>query len=151
MGNSVSRSSDYDSDPLALPHASVLDATLNMKTKTIDLTQLMKELKATKVVRVTGSFADGSQTENSDIDFRINESKQDLYGKDVLPRPIDKVKEICDKHGIVLGSSFIGSFHTHNQSGNGYLPISLEFSEYFKPRKGRMKEVELYGAKFKTY
>lgn len=111
----------------------------------------LKDLAATKVVSVTGSYADGTFTHESDIDFKVKESKQDIYGKDIAPRPIDKVKAVCDKHKVRLGSSFIGSYHSHNQSGNGYMPVLVEFSEYFKPRKGKKKEVELYGVTFETW
>lgn len=117
----------------------------------MDMKALLQELADSKLVRVTGSYADGTFSESSDIDFKIKESKTDIYGKDVLPRPIDKVRKICEKHGISFGSSTVGALHTHNISGNGYLPIAIEFYEYFHHRPNRKKEVDILGVTFQTW
>ncbi len=117
----------------------------------IDMKSLLQELAESKLVKITGSWADGSQSETSDYDFKLKESKQDIYGDDILPRPIDTIKGICEKYGVKFKSSFPGSMHTHLVSGNGYLQTSMEFSEHFNPRKNKLKEVEILGVKFKTY
>lgn len=110
--------------------------------------KVLNDLKETKVVRVTGSYADGTQTENSDIDFYVKEDR---------PYPVPKVTNIqkviavLKKHGIMWRSDFPGYIFTHLTAGNGCLPTQMEFSDFYKPREGRMKEVVISDVQFKTY
>lgn len=108
--------------------------------------ELLKDLAATKLVRVTGSFADGTQTEESDIDLYLKEDHPERYGQN-----IKKIIEIFAKHGVAWRSTIPGYIFTHNTSGNGYLARQIEVSDTFKPRKNKLKEVEIEGVLFKTY
>lgn len=113
-----------------------------------DMKKLMQELKETNLVKVTGSYADGSFTGMSDIDFYVIPNHPDTkFGE----RNILKIIAILDKYGIKTRSSETGYIYTHKTPGNGYLPVQLEFSDLYKPRKKRLPEVEIFGVKFKTY
>ena len=106
--------------------------------------EFFKELSETKLVRITGSFADCSFNENSDIDFYVKEDKLDSR-----VRNFDKILLILKKYGIKWSSTFPGYIFTHKTPNT--LERQLEFSDLFKPRKNRLKEVELEGIVFKTY
>lgn len=110
--------------------------------------ELLKALKETEVVKVTGSFAVGKQNEESDIDFYVEEDEPELeFGVD--QRNIDKVKEVLDAFGIHWSSTMVGYIHTQNCGNN--IPRQLEFSDLFLPRKNGMNEVEVHGVIFETY
>jgi hypothetical protein len=94
-------------------------------------------------------MADGTNTEESDIDFYVEEDHPDMKANDPQ-RNAAKIIRVLEKHGIKWGSSFPGSIHTHNISGNGYLPVMLDFSDVFKKRRETEGEIELFGIKFKT-
>jgi uridine kinase len=110
--------------------------------------ELLIKLEATKVVKVTGSFADGSQTDLSDIDFYVKPDHPDwkLLGK---TRNIEKVKAVLDEFGIKMESNMTGYWYTHKSFNS--LNRQLEFSDLFQPRKGRLPEVIIEGVEFKTY
>ena len=110
--------------------------------------ELFRELKDTHLLRITGSYADGTFNEDSDIDFFV---KPDRPETDFENRNILKIITILKKHNIKLRSSMPGYIYTHRTTGNGHLPIQMEFSDLYKPRKNRKKDVEVYGVKFKTY
>jgi predicted nucleotidyltransferase len=111
-------------------------------------TQLLKELADTKVVRVTGSFADGTQHEDSDIDFRVKPNKPDYRFYDLEPN-IKKVINVLKKYGLKLGSTSTGYVHTHNLGNE--LPYQIELSDLFWKRQNKLKEVEIMGVTFNTY
>ncbi len=111
--------------------------------------ELLQELAQSNLVRITGSFADGTQTEESDIDFKVREDRPDLPRGQ--KRNIEKIMEIVERHGVKWRSTETGYIFTHRTSGNGYLPRQLEFSDRFEHRPNRLKEVEIEQVKFKTY
>jgi len=108
--------------------------------------KLLQKLADTKIVKVTGSFADNTQNENSDIDFYVLPDKPDT---EFLHRRMLKIIKILNKHNIKWNSNFVGYISTINEDNN--LPIELEFSHNFKPRKNKLKEVKIMGVAFKTY
>lgn len=110
--------------------------------------ELLQELQQTKLLRITGSFADGTQHSNSDIDFRVKPDKPDyqFYGED---RNILKIINILKKFNIKWESNCPGYIYTHESNNN--LPIQIEFSDLFRPRKNKLKQVEIMGVKFKTF
>lgn len=110
--------------------------------------ELLQELQQSKLIRVTGSYADGTQNSNSDIDFYIKPDHPDwkFKGKE---RNITKVIEILKKHKVNWQSDAPGYIYSH-KSINA-LPIQIEFSDFFSPRKNKLKQVEIMGIIFKTY
>lgn len=110
--------------------------------------QLLQDLRNSKLVRVTGSYADGTHNENSDIDFYVKPDHPDwrMLGKE---RNIEKVKKILDKHGIKVQSHTTGYWFSHGLVNDISLP--LEFSDLFHPRPNRKKEVSIFDVTFKTY
>lgn len=116
----------------------------------MELKSLLEELAATKLVKVTGSYADGTQSDESDIDFKIRDAHPEMSASDPK-RPMQRILDIMAKHDIKWRSTLPGYIFTHMTSGNGHLPKQLEFSDLFHPRKNRIKEVEIEGVLFKTY
>lgn len=112
-----------------------------------NIRELLGELSETNLLRITGSFSDGTQKENSDIDFFVKPDKPDTA---FTERNMLKIISILKKHGIKWNSTRVGYISTIH-SDNPYLPIELEFSDQFKPRKNKLKEVILFGVEFKTY
>lgn len=110
--------------------------------------QLLKELANTRVVRVTGSFADGSYHSRSDIDFYVKPDHPDWKTRN-YKRNIEKVLDVLNKFGIDMKSDIVGYIYSHKSNNN--LERQIEFSDLFTKRKNRLPEVELYGVKFKTY
>lgn len=95
----------------------------------------------TKLIKVTGSYADGTQTVNSDIDFYVKEDKPDHHGI----RNIDKIIKIIEDAGIKWSSCITGHISTL-----GIRPM-LEFSDLFDHRKDRLKSVIIEGIEFNTH
>ena len=58
---------------------------------------LLKELQKTKIVKITGSYADGSQNEFSDIDFYVKDENIDTPRE---KRNIVKIIKILDNYNI---------------------------------------------------
>lgn len=110
--------------------------------------ELLKALRETNLLKITGSYADGTQREDSDIDFYIkpDHPEASFLGK---KRNIEVIKEILDQFSITVESTMIGYWFTHKSQNK--LPVQLEFSDLFSPRKNKLKEVEIYGIIFKTY
>lgn len=117
---------------------------------TITMETLLKDLADSKLVRITGSFADGTQNEDSDLDFKVKEDRND-YPVKPGEGNLDKVMAILDKHGIKYRSTRPGYIFTHKTPGNGYLARQMEFYDYFQHRKNRLKEVVIDGVAFKTW
>ena len=107
----------------------------------------LNELKDSKLIKVTGSFADKTNNINSDIDFYVKQDSPDTLYSD---RNILKIINILNKYNIKFDSSVTGYIYTHKMYGN-CLPIEIEFSDLFYHRKNRLKEVEIFGVKFKTH
>ena len=108
--------------------------------------ELLKELSDTKLVRVTGSYADNTQTGFSDIDFYVKPNKPE---QEYLERNMLKIIYILNKHNVKWASDVVGYIHTHNVDFS--LPISIEFSDLFKHRKDRLESVNIMGIEFLTY
>jgi predicted nucleotidyltransferase len=110
--------------------------------------KLLEDLQKSKLVKITGSYADGTQGEGSDIDFYVKEDHPEIntYGE---KRNIEKVKDILDKHKIKVRSPEIEYWTTYD-CGNK-LNTNLEFSNMFNKRKNRLKEVYIMGVLFKTH
>jgi predicted nucleotidyltransferase len=108
--------------------------------------ELLKTLADTGLVRVTGSYADGTQTEDSDIDFFVKSDKPDIR---FWERNMTKIIDILQNYYIVWDSDTVGYVYTHKSKN--WLPIPLEFSNHYNHREPRLKEVEIMGVKFKTY
>ena len=115
----------------------------------MELNPLLEDLAKTKLVRVSGSFADGTQTEESDIDFKVKEDHPELMRGEKTN--IQKIMEVMEKHEVKLRSTRPGYIFTHLTSGNGHLPRQMEFYDYYDHRPNRLKEVEIEGVKFKTW
>ena len=113
----------------------------------MDFKKLLEELKNTGIVKITGSYADGTQTEYSDVDFYIFPDKPDTQ---FLERRMLKIIVILNKHNIQWNSTRCGYISTIHSKNKG-LPIELEFSDAFDKRKNKLNEVELFGINFKTH
>lgn len=110
------------------------------------MVKLMEALKSTRVVRLTGSRAMGTNRPDSDIDLYITPDRPDTpHGK----RNIERVKEVLGKFGLFWESTIPGYIFTH-KSDNGWLELDLDISDIFRLKKGRMQEVEIYGVTFRT-
>lgn len=107
---------------------------------------LLSDLAATNLLRVTGSFADGTQTEASDIDFYIKPDKPDIAMSD---RNILKIINILKAHNITWDSTSTGYIFTHKSVNN--LSRQLEFSDLYDKRPNRLPLVVIEGVEFKTY
>jgi predicted nucleotidyltransferase len=112
----------------------------------IDMKQLLEDLRATKVVRVTGSYADGTQSPDSDIDFYV---KPDDPEAPYASRNMKRVTEVLEWYGVAWESTITGYIFTHESENQ--LPIQLEFSDLFDPREGKLPSVTVYGVEFGTY
>jgi len=112
------------------------------------LKKLLKELADSKLVKITGSYADGTQTFESDLDFYVKEDNPEWKFLE-LERNIVKIKKILDKYDIKMNSDMTGYWYSHKSNNN--LPIQIEFSDFFNHRKNRLKEVDIMGIKFKTW
>lgn len=116
--------------------------------------QLLQELAALKVgktpiIRVTGSYADGTQRLGSDLDFYVHEPRQQYMEAPSGERSIDKVIALFAKYGIPWESCIPG--HISSPRDLFTLPIPIEFSSIFEHRKNRMPFVSIYGVKFATW
>jgi predicted nucleotidyltransferase len=114
----------------------------------MEFKKLLEDLKNTKLVRVTGSYADGTQNENSDIDFYIKPDHPDYKFREDR-RHIEVIKEILDKYNVSMQSDMIGYWYSHKSENN--LPIQIEFSDLFYKRPNKLPEVEIMGINFKTH
>lgn len=111
------------------------------------LKDLLTELKDTNLVRVTGSYADGTATIHSDIDFYVKEDKPD---QPYTERNMLVIINLLAKYGIRWVSTNVGYISTI-KADNENLPVHLEFADHFNPRANRLPKVNLLGVEFKTY
>ena len=95
---------------------------------------------------MTGSYADGSQTKSSDIDFYVKPDKPDTPYEQ---RNIQKIINILNKHGIKWNSTVTGYIFTHKSPNN--LHIQLEFSDLYDKRPDKKPNVTIEGYEFKTW
>lgn len=110
--------------------------------------ELIEELAESKLVKVTGSYADNTQNGFSDIDFFVKPDDPDYRNKG-KERNMSKIIKILKKYGVNTDSSFPGYIFTHKSEND--IPIQLEFSDLFTHRKNRLPEVEIMGVTFKTH
>jgi predicted nucleotidyltransferase len=108
--------------------------------------EVLQKLSESKLVKITGSYADETQTAQSDIDFYVKPDKADTP---FTERNMLKIIKILSDFGIKWNSTRVGYISTIKSDNN--LPIELEFADCFYPRKNRLKEVEIMGIKFKTH
>jgi len=109
--------------------------------------KLLEDLGDTGIIKITGSYADGTENEMSDIDFYVLPDKIDTPFSE---RRMLKIIEILKKHNINWNSTrngYISTIHSENKD----LPIQLEFCDVFDRRKNRQKQIEIEGVAFKTY
>jgi len=106
----------------------------------MDITKLLTELNNTNLLRITGSFADGTQRIGSDIDFYI---KPDKFDTPRDKRNILLIIAILEKYKIKLNSVCTGCLSTIGENNN--IPVELEFSNFYNKRKNKLKEVVIYG------
>ena len=90
----------------------------------------------TDKVIVTGSYAEGTQTYSSDIDFYIKSKAEESYAEEIIRFLEDK--------NIEWGSIFLGTIHTE------YTLIPLEFSDYYKVDLDNIFDIEVLGVKMKA-
>jgi len=98
--------------------------------------KLLEELAKSKLVRITGSYADGTQTENSDIDFYVKPNKIDTS---FTERNMLKIIKVLSDFRIKWNSTRTGYISTIES--NNDLLIELEFADCFRPRKNKLSEV----------
>ena len=109
---------------------------------------LIKELHQTKLVKVTGSFADGTNNENSDIDFWVKED----HPEHKFPEEsnMQKIIKVLEKFNIKWHSSMTGYISTIGES-NPELETELEFSNLWHKRPNKLSSITIKGNQFKTY
>lgn len=111
---------------------------------------LLEQLRDCKLVRVTGSFADGTQHNESDIDFYVRPDRNHNIPIGEGKRNIEKVIKIVEAHGVHWTSTLPGYIFTH-KSNNPSLTRELEFSDCFQKRQNKLPSVTIDGVEFKTY
>lgn len=106
------------------------------------LQKVLQELKP--YVIVVGSFAKGTNNEDSDIDLYIKrrpqeELDQDWFGE-LEEHYIDKVIEVFERNGLSWDSLIVGYVHTND------LPVQIEASSLFKiPKNAEIKTIDVFG------
>ena len=120
-----------------------------MTNQTIEeeMRALLLDLKATNLVKITGSYADGTQSINSDIDFYVKEDKPNQPFKE---RNLLKIIEVLAIHGINWVSTGVGYISTI-KANNPMLPIELEFADHFNRRPNKLPTVTISGVEFRTH
>uniref|UniRef100_A0A6M3IML5 Putative nucleotidyltransferases domain-containing protein n=1 Tax=viral metagenome TaxID=1070528 RepID=A0A6M3IML5_9ZZZZ len=108
--------------------------------------EIIETLNKTGLLKITGSYADGTNTENSDIDFYV---KPDEIDTPFTERNMLKIIKVLSDFHIKWNSTRVGYISTIKS--NNSLPIEMEFADCFFPRKNKLKEVEIEGVKFKTF
>jgi len=102
----------------------------------------LQDLAASKIVRVVGSYAKGTQNIKgtlSDLDLWV---LRDREGMDV-------VKSIFDAHGVEWDSEITG--HVATPRDAQYMPIPVEASYLFRCKTGRTFPLSVYGVPFLAY
>jgi predicted nucleotidyltransferase len=105
-----------------------------------ELVSILKEIK--DYVIVTGSYAEGTQTEESDIDFYIKpipEDEVDLEAWRVIDTYCEKLMKIFKDRGLKVGSVFVTTFHCDETF------IPLEFSAYYNIDEKNIFPIEILG------
>lgn len=113
----------------------------------MDFNLLLKDLASLKLLKVTGSYADGTNNEQSDIDFYV---KPDHPEQHYNERNMLKVIKVLKKYGIKWHSTQTGYISTIGDD-NPTLEIELEFADCFHRRKGKLSTVTIQGVLFKTH
>lgn len=104
--------------------------------------EFLQELADSGVVRVVGSYADGTANTRGHL------SDLDLY---VLQedRGMKKVIEIFNRHGVPWDSVITGSISSPRNAEYMFLPV--ECSYLFRCKRGRTFPIEICGVKFLAY
>ena len=109
------------------------------------LKQILNDIK--DFVIVTGSYAEGTQTVDSDIDFYIMSKPDDEvnpeadYVEDTYCMPLIRYFE---SKGYAIGSVYIDSFHIDDTI------IPLEFSSSYVIDENNTFEIDVLGVKMKA-
>ena len=102
--------------------------------------EIIKELADSKLVKVTGSWADGTNHAASDIDLQVKDCN-----RDTKPEHIERVAQIFRKHGLPVKSNQPGHIFTFVDGKQ------IEAAYHFNKRPNKLPEVFVYGIKFKTH
>ena len=114
----------------------------------IEFIKFLEELADNSNFLVSGSYACGEQTKDSDIDFQIKTPRESvIYG--VRNKNIDFLINLLDKYKIKWNSTRNSYISTISEKNN--IPIQLEFYDNFYRNKNKFSQVEISGVKFKTY
>jgi predicted nucleotidyltransferase len=112
-----------------------------------DFKKLQKVLtELNPYVVVVGSFARGTNDENSDIDLFVKRRPQeelddDWYGE-LEEHYIDKVIEVFESNNLSWDSLFVSYVHTND------LSVQIEVSSLFRiPKDSEFKTIDVFGVK----
>jgi hypothetical protein len=99
---------------------------------------IFRELRALGCLRVTGSYASGTQTEDSDIDFFVSGD---------LAANMERIKAVFRKYYVQYDQ------RSPNTCSCSAAPITTpcEFSDAFAPKAQRLDHVSIFGVRFETY
>ena len=110
--------------------------------------KLLQELADSGKVLVSGSYAMGTQTNESDIDFFVKIPKECvLYGG--LNSNIAWIIQLLEKYGIKWNSTRTSYLSTIGEEND--IPIQIEFYDGFYRNKKKLPEVIIEGVTFKTH
>ncbi len=110
--------------------------------------RLLEDLQKSKIVKVTGSYADGTQNDFSDIDFYVKPDHPECEFRGDK-RNIVKIIDILNRYNIKWHSQAPLTISTIGCKNN--IEKELEFSELYKKRLNKLKEITIEGVNFKTY
>lgn len=103
---------------------------------------------------VCGSYARGTQTSYSDIDFYIKRKPQEVIDAefeelgDAEETYIQEIIAIADRYKLEWTSVIFGHIAIERQEE---IPIMMEFSYLYKiPKTSEIKEIEIFGVKLNS-
>ena len=96
-------------------------------------------------VIVTGSYAEGTQTKNSDIDFYVKSLPDELVDcENGVDTYIESIIDFLVEHRVTWDSVMTYSIHTD------FTHIPLEFSAFFKIDEDNIFDIEIMGVTLKA-
>jgi hypothetical protein len=110
----------------------------------IRFVNLLKDFATFPTLRVTGSWADGTNHAGSDLDLKVRDSG--FGGKDYMKL----AGELLQRHGLKLRSNQPGHLFVVPQDTD-WLPYQIEVSDRFNKRPNKLNAVLIEGIAFKTY